>query len=220
MNILGEHMHYSQEVAQSLLSIKAVGFVVENPITFKSGIVSPVYIDNRRLPFHPDNWRVIIQGFEQLIEEKNLAFDVIAGIETAGIPHSATLGYSLEMPSVFVRKSAKDHGTKKMIEGGEVKGKTVLLLEDHITTGGSSLAGVNALRDAGASVHDCIAITSYGFEEAEKSFLATGVTLHTLTSFNRILPLAVECHLISEHEKESVEDWLRDPVDWIKKQGK
>jgi orotate phosphoribosyltransferase len=213
-------MNDARAVAQALLSIKAVGFVVENPITFKSGIVSPVYIDNRRLPFHPEIWKVIIHGFEKLVEEKNLTFDVIAGIETAGIPHSATLGHSLDMPSVFVRKSAKDHGTKKMIEGGEVKGKTVLLLEDHITTGGSSLAGVQALRDAGATVRDCIAITSYGFEAAVKSFSSANVTLHTLTSFEQILPLAVGRHLLSEPEKESVENWLRDPNDWAKRQGK
>lgn len=207
-------MNYAQAVAQALLSIKAVGFVVDNPITFKSGIVSPVYIDNRRFPFHPESWKVIMQSFEQLIEENNLAFDIIAGIETAGIPHSAALGYALEVPSVFVRKSAKDHGTKKMIEGGEVKGTTVLLLEDHITTGGSSLAGVEALRDAGATVHDCIAITSYGFKEAAESFSKAEVSLHTLTSFDQILPLAVETGIISRAEKAVVTSWLSNPKGW------
>lgn len=207
-------MNYAQAVAQALLSIKAVGFVVDNPITFKSGIVSPVYIDNRRFPFHPESWKVIMQSFEQLIEENNLAFDIIAGIETAGIPHSAALGYALEVPSVFVRKSAKDHGTKKMIEGGEVKGTTVLLLEDHITTGGSSLAGVEALRDADATVHDCIAITSYGFKEAAESFSKAEVSLHTLTSFDQILPLAVETGIISRAEKAVVTSWLSNPKGW------
>jgi orotate phosphoribosyltransferase len=210
-------MNYTIEVAKALLSIKAVGFVVDDPITFKSGILSPVYIDNRRLPFHSESWRVIIKGFEQLIEKENLTFDVIAGIETAGIPHSAALGYSLEMPSVFVRKTTKDHGTKKMIEGGEVIGKRVLLLEDHVTTGGSSLAGVQALRDAGAIVADCIAITSYGFNTAVQNFLKEKVSLHTLTSFEHILPLAVELNRITKSEQEEIETWLNEPGSWAKK---
>ncbi len=207
-------MNYAQNVAQALLSIKAVGFVVDNPITFKSGIVSPVYIDNRRFPHHPQAWKVIIEGFRQLIKEKNLNFEVIAGIETAGIPHSAALGYALEVPSVFVRKSAKDHGTKKMIEGGEVRGKKVLLLEDHITTGGSSLAGVSALRDEGATVHDCIAITSYGFSAATESFAEANVALHTLTSFEQILPRAIDEQIIDAKACKAVESWLRDPLKW------
>lgn len=206
----------AKEVAQALLSIKAIGFVVDKPITFKSGIVSPVYIDNRKLPFHPNAWNVVLRGFKQLLQDAELVFDVIAGIETAGIPHSAALGYALEVPSVFVRKATKDHGKKKMIEGGEVSGKTVLLLEDHITTGGSSLAGVKALRDAGATVTDCIAITSYGFTSANDNFAQARVGLHTLTSFDQILPLAVDSKIISATEQSIVESWLQDPAGWAK----
>lgn len=212
-------MNYTLAVARALLSIKAVGFVVDNPITFKSGIVSPVYIDNRRFPYHPQAWKVIIEGFRQLVKEKNLNFEVIAGIETAGIPHSAALGYALEVPSVFVRKTTKDHGTKKLIEGGDVAGKKVLLLEDHITTGGSSLAGVSALRKEGATVHDCIAITSYGFSAATKSFVEANVALHTLTSFNQILPLAISEEIIDAKACKAVESWLRDPLKWQESRG-
>src|SRR5689334_20369405 len=121
-------MNYERQIAKTLLDIKAVGFALEKPITFKSGIISPVYVDNRRFPFFPKQWKEVIKGFAALSEAKKLQFDVIAGIETAGIPHSAALGFFLQKPSVFVRKAAKDHGTKKMIEGGDVKGKKVLLI--------------------------------------------------------------------------------------------
>lgn len=206
----------ASKIAKALLDIKAIGFVVDKPITFKSGIVSPVYIDNRKLPFHPNAWNVVLRGFKQLLQDTELVFDVIAGIETAGIPHSAALGYALGVPSVFVRKATKDHGTQRMIEGGEVSGKTVLLLEDHITTGGSSLTGIEALRDAGATVTDCIAITSYGFASATNNFARAHIELHTLTSFDQILPLAVDSKIISASEQSIVESWLQDPAGWAK----
>jgi len=188
--------------------------VPSNPITFKSGLVSPVYIDNRRLPFYPEAWQVVIEGFKQTIANLQVTFDCLAGIESAGIPHSATLGFVLAKPSVFTRKQAKDHGTKKMVEGGEVKDKIVLLIEDHVTTGGSSLAGVKALREAGAVVQDCLAITSYGFKEAVTNFKKEKVRLHTLTTFAQILPLAVKQGLLSEEERRVVEEWLSDPWEW------
>src|SRR5262245_17879726 len=105
------------QIAQALLDIQAVGFTPEQPITFKSGIRSPVYVDNRRLPFHPAAWRLVIEGFAALIQALDLQFDAIAGIEAAGIPHSAALGYALEHPSLFVRKAPKEHGKGKRIEG-------------------------------------------------------------------------------------------------------
>lgn len=203
----------SQEVAKALLEIDAIGFV-QHPITFKSGMKSPVYVDNRRLPFNPEQWHVVIGGFIQLIEELGLQFDVIAGIETAGIPHSSVLAYELNKPSVFVRKAAKDHGTKKMIEGGDVKGKRVLLIEDHITTGGSSLHGVTHLEESGATVVACLAITSYGFKESLEEFKQANVSLHVLTQFKDILPAAIAAGKCTEGQKTEVEKWLQDPWKW------
>ena len=126
-------------VARALLEIDAVVFTPDAPITFKSGIKSPVYVDNRRVPFWPAQWRVVLDGFAQAA--RGLTFDVIAGIAVGGVPHSSALAYLLGAPSVFVRKEAKEHGTRSQIEGGDVSGKTVLLVEDLVTTGGSSLAG-------------------------------------------------------------------------------
>lgn len=212
-------MNYAKEIASALVTIKAVGFVPEKPITFKSGLISPVYIDNRVFPFHPHQWSLVIQGFEDLIADKHLEFDVIAGIATAGIPHSAALGYAMVKPSVFVRKESKDHGTLKLIEGGDVKGGQVILVEDHITTGGSSLKGVAALRDEGSSVTDCLAITSYGFTEADANFEQAQVTVHTLTTFDHILSEALAQGLFSLDQEQIIRDWFTDPSGWAKKYG-
>ncbi len=202
-----------------MLKIAAVGFSLKSPITFKSGIKSAVYVDNRRFPFYPKEWGIVMKGFREIIEKENLEFDVIAGIETAGIPHSAALGFLLKKPSVFVRKQVKDHGTKKRVEGGDVKGKRVLLIEDHITTGGSSLSGVNALREEGAIVQDCLAITSYEFPSCSSAFKQEKVKLHTLTSFNVILKEALGQKKLTKEEMKLISDWQNDPKNWARKYG-
>lgn len=214
VRILKGDMNTELRIAQALLDIQAVGFQPNAPIRFKSGLLSPVYVDNRTFPFHPEEWKAVIIGFQALIKEKDIAFDVVAGIETAGIPHSATLGYVLQKPSVFIRKAVKDHGSKKMIEGGQVAAKKVLLIEDHVTTGGSSLHGVLELRNAGANVTDCLAITSYEFPESTAQFQEYQVKLHTLTRFSVILHEAVHRKLLSNQEVKIVESWLEDPKAW------
>ena len=197
----------SQQAARALLDMGAVVFTPDAPITFKSGIVSPIYVDNRRLPYEPDAWHKIIAGFQSAIRENALEFDVIAGIETGGIPHSAALAYSLSRPSVFVRKQPKEHGMKKRVEGGEVAGKRVLLIEDLITTGGSSLSGVGALQDEGAQVVACLAIFSYGFAQAADAFANARVPLITLTSLAAVLEAASDSHTLAPEAIAAVVDW-------------
>ena len=204
----------AKTIAEALLTIGGVGFRLDDPVTFKSGIVSPVYCDNRTFPFWPAEWKKVILGFASLIASEGITFDVIGGIEAAGIPHSAALGYAMERPSVFIRKQAKEHGTKARIEGGDVAGKRVLLIEDLVTTGGSSLSGVQALRDAGAEVTDCLAIISYGFPQASTAFNGTGVRLHTLTNFQTVLDLAAHRDFLEEDEVEAIRGWFRKPYDW------
>jgi orotate phosphoribosyltransferase len=161
----------------------------------------------------------VIHGFEKLIETDGILFDVVGGIEAAGIPHSAALGFSMARPSVFIRKEAKSHGTKKRVEGGDVSGKRVLLVEDLVTTGMSSLSGVEALRAEGAVVTDCLAIISYGFSEAVDKFEAAGVRLHALTDFETVLEVAVVDGLIDEAGAASVKDWMSDPHGWAERSG-
>ena len=208
------------QVAKALLEIGAVGFTPDAPITFKSGILSPVYVDNRRLIFWPPQWKVIIEGFRQLITEQNIDADVIAGIAAGGVPHSSALAYIMDKPSVFVRKEEKGHGMKNRVEGGDVNGRRVLLVEDLVTTGGSSLSGVQALRDQGAIIQDCIAIISYGFQEAEQAFAEASVRLHRLTTFPVVLDVALTDGRFGSAEKTIIEDWLDDPHGWAERQGK
>ncbi|MEP7290552.1 MAG: orotate phosphoribosyltransferase [Chloroflexota bacterium] len=197
----------SQQIAQALLDIRAVVFTPGAPVTFKSGIVSPIYIDNRRLPYEPEAWHQIIACFQTAIDEQKLDFEVIAGIETAGIPHSAALSYAMRRPSVFVRKQAKEHGMKRRVEGGEVAGKRVLLIEDLITTGGSSLSGVEALREEGAEVAACLAIFSYGFAQAADAFAQASVPLITLTSLADVLQAARDTNYLAPEAIEAVAKW-------------
>jgi orotate phosphoribosyltransferase len=204
-------------IAQALLQINAVGFLPDAPITFKSGLRSPVYVDNRRLPFHPAQWQTVLHGFRALIEEKGLDCDAIAGIAVGGVPHSSALGYILHKPSLFIRKESKGHGHQKMIEGGDVEGLRVLLVEDLVTTGGSAMIGVDALRAAGAIVTDLVAIVTYGFAEAEKTFADAKINLHTLVPFRTILAEALAMKRFDEKQAAVIEDWFAAPQGWAER---
>ncbi len=209
----------SREVAEAMLKIGAVSFIPDAPVTFKSGIVSPVYCDGRKLPFAPTAWRAVLTGFESLIAERGIAFDVLGGIETAGIPHSAALAYAMTRPSIFIRKAAKEHGLKRRVEGGDVTGQRVLLVEDVVTTGNSSLSGVTALREEGAIVEDCLAILRYDFADATGSFREAGVRLHTLTTFEELLDCAAATGMLDASEVRTLHGWLDDPHGWANRPG-
>ncbi len=207
-------MNYEEKIAQALLRIGAVEFCVENPVIFTSGIKAPVYVDNRKFPFWPEQWHLVIEGFQKMLHEQRISFDIIAGIETAGIPHSSALAYILQKPSVFVRKKPKEHGTKKKIEGGNVQGKRVLLIEDLVTTGQSSLAGVQAIREEQGEVTDCLVIVTYGFPKSQEVFAQAQVNLHALTSFQLILQEAEKLSKITSKERETIQTWLQNPYGW------
>jgi len=204
----------NNSVAWTLVEVGAVGFSVQKPITFKSGILSPVYVDNRILPFHPASWHVVIDGFKNLVEQKPINFDVIAGVAVGGVPHSAALAYELRVPSVFVRQESKDHGRGKRVEGGDVNKKRVLLVEDMVTTGASSLDAVWALRAEGAIVEDVCAIISYEFPEAKAAFQSADVRLHTLTTFDAILLAADIMGKLTPADINAVQTWMRNPRGW------
>lgn len=202
----------SVAVARALLQAGTVTLRPDDPITFKSGLRSPVYVDNRLLISQPAPWRVVIEAFaSQLPDDTDL---VIAGVESAGIPHSSALAFSASRPSVFVRKEAKGHGLGRRIEGGEVSDRPVLLVEDMVTTGGSSLSAVEALREAGARVADCLAIITYGFVEAIEAFARAGCRLTTLTTFDAVVDEALALGRLDARSADLVRGWLADPHAW------
>ena len=201
----------ARAVARALLSAGTVGIRPDEPVTFKSGLRSPVYVDNRKLIFQPGPWRTIVEGFAAALPQGE---PVIAGVEAAGIPHSSALAFSAGLPSVFVRKEAKGHGLGRRIEGGDVSGRRTILVEDMVTTGSSSLSAVAALREAGAEVADCFAIITYGFAEAVAAFEAAGVTLTTLTTFEIVVVEALAAGTIDAREADLVRAWLDDPHAW------
>ncbi len=208
-----------RDFARLLLDIGAVGFIPREPITFKSGIVSPVYVDNRCLIFSPEPWHAVIEGLADVIEAQQLEFDVIAGIATGGVPHSSALAYKLGVPQVYVRKESKEHGTQNRIEGGDISGKHVLLVEDMVTTGGSSLNGVTVMREAGAEITDCLSITTYGFPMAYHAFQVAAMRLHPLTDFYTIVQEGVNLGKLDASDIEIIEDWLNEPHQWAERQG-
>lgn len=210
-------MDIEQKVAQELIKIGAVKFVLENPITFKSGIIAPIYVDNREFPFYPSSWKVVIEGFQELIKKNNINFDIVAGVAVGGIPHSAVLGFSSNKPSIFIRKEVKDHGTKSLVEGGNVKGKKVILIEDLVSTGGSSLNAVKEIRNAGGIVNECLVIVSYDFIESKENFKNADVKLLSLTSVPVILEEALKLGQIKEDQMKKIQEWFLDPHKWGKK---
>lgn len=213
-------MDYQKEIARALLEINGgVVFRPKDPFTFKMGMIVPLYVDNRIFPYHPEQFKLVIEAFADKIEKDKIDFDVLAGIAVGGIPHSATLGYRLQKPSVFVRKEEKGYGKNKRVEGGDVNGKKILLVEDLVSTGSSSISGIQALRDEGAKVEDCLIIVSYEFPESKENFAKEKVNLHALTNFPTIFEQAVEMGKITEEEKKVVEEWYADPWNWAGKHG-
>ncbi len=210
-------MSVAHDVAKALLEIGAVKFNPENPWTYASGIISPIYVDNRTLPFYPETaWPIILEGFQKTIQKEKIEYDVVAGIAVGGVPHSATLGFLTKKPSVFIRKEKKAHGQTNMIGGGAVKGKKVLLIEDLVTTGGSSLKGVRALKEEGARVTDCLVIFTYKFQKSLDAFKEAGVKLHALTDFHSIVDEAERLGQFDKKAKKVILEWWENPQSWGK----
>jgi orotate phosphoribosyltransferase len=203
-----------REVARALIEASALTYQPLTPVMFRSGLRSPMYVDGRRLIFHPGPWRVVIEALGSTLEHGPIEADVIAGVETAGIPHSSALAFAARLPSVFVRKEAKGHGLGRRVEGGDVTGRRVALVEDLVTTGGSSLDAVGALRDAGAIVTDCLAITTYGFDGVAEAFDGAGVRLTVLTTVATIVDEATANGALDRDAAGDIRAWLDDPAGW------
>ena len=211
----------AREIAEILLDIKAVSLNLETPFRYASGIVSPIYTDNRLLMSYPEKRKKVIAAMEKILSEKTGVsnIDIIAGTATAGIPHAAWLASKMEKPMIYARSSHKAHGKQNKIEGKLEEGQKVVIVEDLISTGGSSIDTVNAVKDAGGKVICCIAIFSYGMPHAHDAFLKAKVDLVTLTDFPALLEVAVERKYVSGEESKKILEWAKDPENWGRKMG-
>jgi len=204
--------NYASKVARHLLEIKAVKLSPNDPFTWASGMLSPIYCDNRVALSYP----AVRNFLKQCLKEASdfADFNTVAGVATAGIPHGTLLADALGKPFVYVRPSAKDHGRRNLIEGELPANAKVLVVEDLISTGGSCLKAVEALRDAGAEVSGVLAIFQYGFDEAHKAFEAHKVALKTISDYDTLVEEAVSIGYISPDDLVTLRKWRENPKGW------
>lgn len=204
------------KVAEFLLQIKAVKLQPNDPFTWASGWASPIYCDNRKTLSFPSIRTFIRQGYAEAILDHFGKPDVIAGVATGGIAQGALVAQELGIPFIYVRSSAKGHGLGNQIEGHFEKGQRVVVIEDLISTGGSSLVAVEALREAGCEVKGLVAIFTYGFEIALKNFADAECPFVTLTDYEHLIDQAVKLEYINESNVASLKKWKNDPANWNK----
>lgn len=206
-------MNIATQTAQHLLRIKAVKLSPNEPFTWASGILSPIYCDNRLALSHPDVRRFLKESLAQKSAEFG-DFDAVAGVATAGIPHGALLADTLDLPFAYVRASAKDHGRKNQIEGEIKPGQRVLVVEDLISTGGSCLLAVDALREASADVVGVLAIFQYGFPKAAAAFAQKNTKFVTLTDYDALVSEAAASGYVSTNDLATLRQWRENPEAW------
>ncbi len=203
----------SSNVASKLLEIKAIKLSPNDPFTWASGLRSPIYCDNRIILSYPKIRNFIKDSFKS----KVWAFgepDVIAGVATAGIAHGALLADAVEKPFIYVRSKSKAHGRQNLIEGEFKEGDKILVIEDLISTGMSSIAACDALTEAGGNVIGAMAIFTYGFQGSKNVFDEKKIPLDTLTNYRSLLSEALETNYITQSEKDLLESWNKDPKAW------
>lgn len=202
------------KVAEFLLKIKAVKLQPDQPFTWASGWQSPIYCDNRKTLSYPEIRTYLRQRFVDAILEKYGKPDVIAGVATGGIAIGALVAQELGIPFVYVRSSSKAHGLNNQIEGEIRAGQSVVVIEDLVSSGKSSLLAVDALREAGCVVKGMVAIFTYGFDVANHNFQEKNCTLFTLTDYNLLLEQAVASNYISEDKLNTLGNWRLSPNTW------
>lgn len=212
-------MNTSETVAKILLQLKAVTLNSKKPFKYASGILSPVYTDCRVLMAHPDKRRQIRDLYIDAIQKSGVKFDVVAGTATAGIPHAAWIADELNLPMVYVRGSAKDHGKENLLEGNLKKGQKAIVIEDLISTGESAINSVRVVRSSGGEVAYVFAIITYGIKKAEQNFNQNNLKLVSLTNFAEVVKIAQDLGYINKEDTQTILDWTADAQNWGKKNG-
>ncbi|XJZ28440.1 orotate phosphoribosyltransferase [Bacillota bacterium Lsc_1132] len=204
-------------IAEKLLEIHAVALKPHEPFTWTSGLRSPIYCDNRLTLSYPAVRKEIAAGLKDLIIEHFPEAEVVAGTATAGIPHAAWVSDLLDLPMVYVRSKAKGHGKGNQIEGKVEKGQKVVVVEDLISTGGSVITAVEALRAAGCEVLGAVSIFTYGLAKGKELLDHAAVRTVSLTDFPALVEKAVEIGYVSEEDRNSLQAWSEDPSEWSRK---
>lgn len=211
-----ENNTLKRDFASKLLRIKAIKLQPNEPFTWASGWKSPFYCDNRKTLSYPDIRTFVKVGMVHAILKHFPEADVIAGVATAGIPQAALIADVLNMPLIYVRSKPKDHGLENLIEGEMKEGAKVVVIEDLISTGGSSLKAVEAIRKAGGDVVGMVAYYTYGFPIAAQAFKDANVKLVTLTDYDHVVAEALATGYIQESDIELLNEWRKDPSGWRK----
>ncbi|WP_019420613.1 MULTISPECIES: orotate phosphoribosyltransferase [Paenibacillus] len=201
-------------IASHLLNIQAVALRPQDPFTWTSGIKSPIYCDNRLTMSYPDIRAAIAEGFAALVKEYAPDAEIIAGTATAGIPHAAWVADKLGLPMAYIRDKAKGHGKQNQIEGIIRPGQKVVVIEDLISTGGSSLKAALAVREAGAEPLAVFAIFSYQLDKAVSAFAEAGIPLRTLSNYSALIDTALELGVIQASDLDILKAWRHDPASW------
>ena len=203
------------KTAEILLRLNAVMLRTKPPFRWASGILAPIYTDNRILMSYPRQRDLIVNSFIRLTKQNKIKFDGFAATATAGIPWAAWLAQKLKKPMVYVRSQSKDHGRENLIEGKIDEGKTYIVVEDLISTGSSSLNTINAVREKGGIAEYCIAIFTYELEKSKISFQNANVKLLTLTDFTSFVKTALKNKYISKEQLNHIMDWKKHPEGWV-----
>jgi orotate phosphoribosyltransferase len=206
-------MNYSQEVAKKLLQIKAIKLNPQSPFTWASGLKSPIYCDNRLSLSYPDARNTIKRALALKSAEFG-KFDMVAGVATAGIAHGALMADELNLPFSYVRSEAKSHGRQNQIEGDIKKDQKIIVIEDLISTGGSSLQVVEVLKNEGYDVVGVLAIFDYQFEKAKNNFMARSCAYKSVCNYTELINEAVASEYISSDDLEILKNWNKDPQYW------
>jgi orotate phosphoribosyltransferase len=204
----------AKKTAEFLLQIKAIKLQPSNPFTWASGWKSPIYCDNRKTLSFPQVRSYIRDSFAAMVQEYYPGTEVIAGVATGAIAHGVLVAEKLGLPFIYVRSEAKEHGLGNQIEGYFEPGQKVVVIEDLISTGGSSLGAVKALRDAGCKLLGMAAIFTYEFKKAADGFAAAGCELHTLGNYSTLISAASESGYIDKQDVETLKLWRTDPASW------
>ena len=203
-----------KEIAESLLQIKAIKLQPSSPFTWASGWKSPIYCDNRKTLSYPKVRKLIKESFVKVIEEKYGKPDVIAGVATGAIAIGMLVAEAMELPFVYVRPKPKEHGLGNQIEGEVPNGKNVLVIEDLISTGKSSLNAVKALREQDINVLGMVAIFTYGFDAAKQNFEEHKVELTTLSNYNILIEIALNSGYVKPNQLQTLKEWRENPANW------